>query len=163
MQLAIRNWQRSRKIDLPLLRRIVRSLLTQHLEVTGSDLGVFLVAAPEMTRLNENFLQHAGSTDVITFDYGETGKRKPTASLHGEIFVCVDEAMTQAKKFRTTWQSEIVRYIVHGSLHLLGHDDANTPARKKMKAVENRVVGQLAKEFDLRRLDKARYTPKFTR
>lgn len=163
MQLALRNWQRSRKINLPLLRRIVRALLAQHLEITNADLGIFLVAAAEMTRLNENFLQHAGSTDVITFDYGETGKNKVAASLHGEIFICVDEAMIQAKKFRTTWQSEIIRYVVHGSLHLLGYDDAKAPARKKMKAVENRIVGILSKEFDLRRLDKARYTPKFTR
>jgi len=155
MQLAIRNWQRSCKIDVPLLRRIVRSLMTQHLEIAGADLGIFLVAATEMTRLNEDFLQHAGSTDVITFDYGETGKRKRAESLHGEIFVCVDEAMSQAKKFQTSWQSEIVRYVVHGTLHLMGHNDVKAAARKKMKTVENRFLGLLSKEFDLRRLDKA--------
>ena len=160
MQPAIRNWQRSRTVNLPLLRRITRALLNHHLEIAGADLGIFLVAAPEMTRLNENFLRHAGSTDVITFNYGETGKPKAAAALHGEIFVCVDEAVIQAKKFRTTWQSEIVRYIVHGTLHLLGHDDANGAARKKMKTVENRLLAQLAKEFDLRRLDKARSMPK---
>ena len=44
--------------------------------------------------------------------------------LHGEIFICVDEAVWQARKFRTSWQSEIVRYLVHGVLHLLGHDDS---------------------------------------
>ena len=47
--------------------------------------------------------------------------------LHGEIFICVDEAIPQAKEFRTSWQSEIVRYIVHGVLHLLGHEMPSPP------------------------------------
>ena len=152
MQLAIRNWQRSRKIDLPLLRRIVRALLTEHLEMAGADLGVFLVAATEMTRLNENFLQHAGSTDVITFDYGETGKRKADSSLHGEIFVCVEVAEKQAAEFGTTWQSEIVRYVVHGILHLTGHDDLQAAARRKMKQEEERLVAELSRRFALSKL-----------
>jgi len=156
MQLAIRNRQRSRTVNVPLLRRVARAMFTQ-LDIAEADLGIFLVAGPEMTHLNGTFLQHAGSTDVITFDYGEAGQRKTASSLHGEVFVCVDESVIQAKKFRTSWQSEIVRYIVHGALHLLGHDDANASMRKKMKAVENRILAQLAKKFDLRRLDKARY------
>ena len=45
--------------------------------------------------------------------------------IHGEMFICVDEAIVQAKKFKTNWQSEVVRYIIHGILHLLGHDDLN--------------------------------------
>ena len=55
----------------------------------------------------------------------QTGAHGVTrATLHGEIFICVDEAVLQARKFRTSWQSEIVRYLVHGVLHLLGHDDS---------------------------------------
>ena len=62
--------------------------------------------------------------------------------LHGEIFVCVDEAVLQARKFGTSWQSEIVRYIVHGVLHLLGFDDSSAGARRKMKREENRLVAR---------------------
>ncbi len=55
-----------------LLRRILRELLSSLLELEGFDLAVHFVNAREMTRLNENYLQHAGSTDVITFDYSES-------------------------------------------------------------------------------------------
>ena len=119
-----------------------------------------------MTRLNETFLHHQGSTDVITFDYAESagpasrlsrqglGRRTPRF-LHGEILVCVDEAMSQASRFHAGWQSELVRYIVHGVLHLLGHDDLSNRARRRMKAAEDVLVSQLARRFDFRPLSLA--------
>jgi probable rRNA maturation factor len=65
-------------------------------------------------------------------------------TINGELFICVDEAIRQAKRFRTTWQSELMRYIVHGVLHLLGHDDHRAADRLKMKREENRLVRKLA-------------------
>jgi rRNA maturation RNase YbeY len=115
-----------------------------------------------MTLINKTFLRHEGSTDVITFDYGlgvpplggtalkRRNRLKPELqALHGEMFICVQEAILQAKKFKTTWQSEIVRYIVHGVLHLLGHDDRRAVARHKMKREENRRQAGLSKKFSL--------------
>ena len=90
-QLTIRSRQRTRAVDLRLLRKIVDGLFDKLPVLETADLGVFLVAAPEMTHLNETFLQHAGSTDVITFDYANRASQ-----LHGEIFLCVDEAILQA-------------------------------------------------------------------
>jgi ssRNA-specific RNase YbeY (16S rRNA maturation enzyme) len=70
----------------------MNALLTE-LEIEKAEIGICLVAAPEMTRLNETFLKHKGSTDVIAFDYRDSvlpaGCRK---YVHGEIFVCMDEA-----------------------------------------------------------------------
>lgn len=115
----------------------------------GSEVAVFLVGAQRMAGLNERFLSHVGPTDVITFDYRE-GTRGP--GLHGDIFVCLDEAQRQAGLFRTTWQAEVVRYLVHGLLHLCGHDDLEPTARRRMKRVENRIVRRLRSEFDFKRL-----------
>jgi len=107
-----------------------------------------------MARLNVVFLRHAGSTDVISFDYSELGTRdsEQQTRLHGEIFICVDEAIRQARRFRTTWQSEIVRYLVHGVLHLIGCDDQRAADRRKMKREENRWLRSLAARFPLSRL-----------
>jgi probable rRNA maturation factor len=151
-------------VDLRLLRQITRTLLRQTWPEGNLDLAVYVVGEPEMIGLNETFLRHKGSTDVITFDYadravsGHAGGPRDTcpARLHGEIFVCVDEAVSQARRFRTSWQSELVRYVVHGVLHLLGHDDLERRARRRMKAKENRLLSQLTSEFDLRRLRAAR-------
>jgi probable rRNA maturation factor len=146
---SLLNRQRTRTIDLPHLRRIVRHLLTSQLALRDFDLVIHLVNAAEMTRLNETRLRHAGSTDVITFDY--TGN-DPSPMLTGEIFVCVNEALIQGRRFKVTWQTELVRYIVHGMLHLQGYDDTRAAARRRMKAEENRLVRELARDFNLRKL-----------
>jgi probable rRNA maturation factor len=55
----------------------------------------------------------------------------------------VDDAIAQAKEFRTTWQSEVVRYLVHGVLHLLGHDHARAREASRMEALEREVLAGL--------------------
>ena len=164
MNIVIANRQRTRKINLRLLKQISNALLVE-LKIEKAELGINLVSAKKMADLNWKFLQHEGSTDVITFSYADNVEQAANLSrsqiqnpidrleacptLRGEIFICVDEAIWQAKKFKTTWQSEIVRYIVHGVLHLLGHDDSRPAARRKMKRDENRRLAGLSKKFSL--------------
>ena len=149
LHVTLINRQRTRKLDSQRLRKITLVLLGE-LQVVEAELGITFVADEEMTLVNETFLQHEGSTDVITFDHTleQDSRRKATdsnnGSVHGELFICVDEAVRQAKRFRTTWQSELTRYIVHGVLHLLGHDDHVAADRRKMKREENRLVRKLA-------------------
>ena len=161
-ELVLRNRQRARRVHTPLLRRIVRSLLTEFAGIESYELGIHLVAVPEITGLNETYLHHVGSTDVVTFDYSvgqasrlsltplkrEDGDRRDARpTVHGDILLCVDEAIAAARRFRTSWQSELVRYLVHGVLHLLGHDDRTATARRKMKRVEDRLLLALAGQF----------------
>ena len=155
IRVTLLNRQRARKVDARQLRVITLALLGE-LQITSAEFGVNLVSDAEMTRVNETFLQHEGSTDVITFDHSEFFTRPqtpdPRPNLHGELFICVDEAIRQARRFRTTWQSELVRYVVHGVLHLLGHDDHRAADRRKMKREENRLVRLMARRFAFTRL-----------
>ncbi len=108
-----------------------------------------------MARVNWQFLRHEGSTDVITFDHGEQSavSSQRSAKLHGEAFICVADAVKQAREFKTTWQSEVVRYAVHALLHLLGHDDLRPAKRRLMKREENRLMRELSATFDLGQLE----------
>jgi len=150
MNIVIANRQRTKRINARLLKQIVDALLAE-LAVTEAELGINLVAAREMTLVNETFLNHTGSTDVITFDHTEKRRAKGRKSkeLHGELFICIDDAIAQAKEFKTNWQSEIVRYVVHGVLHLLGYDDLKPQLRRRMKREENRLVRELSARFSL--------------
>ena len=155
MNLIIANRQRTKKINTRLLRQIAEDVLA-HLKMEKVELGITLVGAKAMARVNWQFLQHVGPTDVITFDHmekrkAESGKRK---ELHGELFVCVDEAVGQAKEFKSSWQSEVVRYVVHGVLHLLGHDDLKPALQRKMKQEENRQMRRLTRSFALAQLSR---------
>jgi len=170
--LTISNRQKKARVNTRQLRwitlRALEELLAPGPEVRNSkfeirnssvDLGVYVVDAMEMTRLNEIFLHHAGSTDVITFDYCEYApaplrRGNPRAARHGalqgEIFICLEEARIQARRFRTSWPAELVRYVVHGILHLLGYDDRRAAARRRMKREEERLVKLLQRSFDFR-------------
>jgi probable rRNA maturation factor len=144
--LIVRSRVPGRPVDLPVLRRVIRVLIGDLLRRPGSDLAVYLVDTPEMTQLNEKFLQHQGCTDVITFDYAPAGN---AGALHGEIFICVPEALKQARRFHVNWPNELVRYVVHGMLHLCGYDDHRASDRASMKRVENRLVRKLGERFTL--------------
>lgn len=154
--LSFRNRQQARSVDSRLLRTMTLFLLKYLLQQADFELGFHLVGAKEMAAVNEKFLQHTGSTDVITFDHSDDFQdlqnRSALKPLHGEIFISIDDALLQAKEFGTTWQSELVRYVVHGILHLRGFDDLNPVARKKMKREENRLVQQLQSRFPVRQL-----------
>lgn len=157
ISITIRNRQRVRLINTRLLKQIAASTLAEA-GVTRCDICFHLVGTKEMSRINWQFLQHEGSTDVITFDNLEPGTRnsEPGPILSGEIFCCLDDAVKQAKEFGTSWQSELVRYVIHGILHLLGHDDLKPGARRKMKREENRLLSQMATMFPFRTLERPR-------
>jgi len=156
--LAVRNRYRGRHLNARVLRQITRFLLSEQLEIADAELGITLVAAPQMARLNWQFLRHEGSTDVITFDYTKDVALPVSGGIgtvvYGELYICIDDAIAQAHRFRTTWQAEVVRYVVHGVLHLVGYDDLKPGARRVMKQRENRLVKQLAAKFRLAALQR---------
>ena len=169
LTLTIHNRQRARGLETRRLRQLVHCLLGELLGVLEADLGLILVSSPEMTRANEQFLGHEGSTDVITFDHSPGDRdldlavasrpKRPQAKLrdlHGELFVCIDEALIQGRRFHTTWQTELVRYVIHGVLHLRGFDDQHAGARRVMKREENRLLRKLARRFDFQQLARPR-------
>ena len=158
--LVVANRQRVRRVDTRWLRECAVVLLGELLGVEDYELGVALVGEREMARINGQFLQHTGSTDVITFGYGED-RSAPAVStdaaaprLHGEIFISVGDAVAQAAAWGTTWQSEVVRYLVHGVLHLQGFDDLEPALRRVMKRRENQLLARLARRFALSALER---------
>jgi len=132
-------------VNIRLLRQIVCAILDRVFPETDGEVSVALLDADQISSINKAFLNHDGPTDVITFDYTD-GK------LCGEILICIDEAICQARDFGTTWQSELVRYIIHGVLHLKGYQDLVAVARRKMKREENRLLHQLARTFEFGKL-----------
>lgn len=83
-----------------------------------------------MGEANGRFLGHAGPTDVITFE-------------HGEILVCPEVARGEAWARGLPVAQEVFRYIVHGWLHLCGYDDARASDRRRMHAIQERLVARL--------------------
>ncbi len=152
-ELILRNRRSGKRVDMALLRRITRFLLEEILALDHYEMGVHLTGEPEITRLNESFLGHKGSTDIITFDY--LPALQP-GHLHGDLFICIPVAAAQAREFGTTWQSELTRYVGHGLLHLMGYDDLTSAKRRVMKVQEDRLLKAVTERFAIEKLSSAK-------
>ena len=148
-EIVVANRQRARRPDRKFIKNLVAAIL-KDIAVDRAELGFHFVTPGEMARVHEQFMSIAGSTDVITFDHGSN----PPKSIYGEIFISIEDAIAQARAFGTTWQSEAARYVIHGMLHLLGYDDLQSGARKKMKREENRLLKKMATKYDLRAMER---------
>jgi len=100
------------------------------------SINISFVRDEEMTRINEKYLSHEGSTDVITFDYSD----EPLKSLDGELIICTDEAKRHSKTYGVLLTEELYRLIFHGLLHLTGYDDTDTRKSKLMRSKEDEIL-----------------------
>ncbi len=93
-------------------------------------LEVALVDDDTSDRVHRDFMNIDGATDVITFH-------------HGEIVIGAGVAQRQAAEFGEPLAREILRYLVHGLLHLAGHEDADAAGRAAMEAAQESIIAQL--------------------
>jgi probable rRNA maturation factor len=90
-----------------------------------------------LARLHASFLDDPSPTDVITF------AGTPTLGQAGEICVSADTARSFAAGHRRDFSEELTLYVVHGWLHLAGHDDRQPACKKRMRAAEGRALALL--------------------
>lgn len=95
-----------------------------------ATLEVALVDDETSDRVHREFMNIDGATDVITFH-------------HGEIVIGAEVAERQASEYGEPIAREILRYFVHGLLHLAGHEDADPDERATMEAVQETIISQL--------------------
>lgn len=88
--------------------------------------------------LNRRFRRTDRGTDVMAFLYA-ADPRFP-GSPFGDIYIALDQARDNARRFGVTFEEEVVRLAAHGSLHLLGYSDYTLSARKRMWAAQEPIV-----------------------
>jgi len=87
--------------------------------IRNAMLSVTFVGRAAMSQMNRRYLQHQGSTDVISFGLGRIGK---SGAVIGDIYICPDVAGANAKRQGIRSGEELLRLVVHGTLHVLGHE-----------------------------------------
>jgi probable rRNA maturation factor len=87
--------------------------------VRNAMLSITFVGRAAMSEMNHRYLRHRGATDVISFGLGRTGKR---GAVIGDIYICPEVARDNAKRQGIPIGEEVLRLVVHGTLHVLGHD-----------------------------------------
>ena len=129
------------KFDMKDKRRI-RHWIIQAIENEKHRLGVlnFIFTSDDILfELNQQYLGHSTLTDIITFDLSETKSK-----LEGDIYISIDRAKENARKFMEPVDREIKRLIIHGVLHLAGHHDKTRAEKQAMRSREEYYLSLLA-------------------
>ena len=127
--------------DARAIRRAVEAVL--ELEgAEGREVSVLLTDDREIQELNRDYRGAAKPTDVLAFALDEAGG--PHGPL-GDVIVSVERARAQAASRRVTLESELELLVVHGTLHLLGHDHAEVEEARRMRARTRAIRRYLAR------------------
>lgn len=127
---AIANEQQLLAIDEQLLVRAVEDVLADS-TVRTAEISIAVVDDPTIHRLNVEFLEHDYPTDVLSFALEES-----ETHLEGELIVSTDTASREAAEAGWAPHDELLLYVIHGTLHLVGYLDAEADERREMLAAE---------------------------
>ncbi len=117
------------------LRAIVGSVLRAEGRRTG-DITVVLSDDPTLRELNRQWRGLDKATDVLSFAYDEHEPDAASRAVTGDLVVSMDRVRAQAKRFRVREGAELARLVIHGALHLCGHDHMQPAERTAMRARE---------------------------
>ena len=125
-----------KKIKKINVHDLIKSLSVE-LNFSISNLEINFISGEDIHAINKSYLKHDYTTDIITFNYSDSLQQ-----IDGEIFISIDDALSNSKKFRVTLSDELIRLVIHGILHLLGYDDQNLTDKKIMKRLENKLLSK---------------------
>jgi probable rRNA maturation factor len=134
--IAIANEQDCLPVDRRLVRRAVRSVL-RHAGVRKASISVAVVDDATIAQLNWRYLRHRGPADVLSFALDQSD------GLEGEIVVGAQTAVRTAPQYAWPAGDELLLYVIHGMLHLVGHDDTRADLRAEMQKRETEVLEKL--------------------
>lgn len=131
---------RGSRVDVPRLRRRATRVL-RALGQSRSELSVSLVDDASIAELNAQWREKPRPTDVLSFSLVEGDFADHRAGLLGDVVISVETAATQAAERHRGLDDEVARLLIHGVLHLIGHDHERDDEARLMAAEERRLWG----------------------
>lgn len=129
-------------VSLPKIKkRKFSSWIKETIALEGRTLGVisFIFCSDDyLLNVNKQYLNHDFYTDIITFDYVENNV------ISGDIFISFDRVKENAIEFKTGFENELSRIIIHGVLHLLGYKDKAKKDKQLMTKKEDFYLNVLS-------------------
>ena len=133
-QIEISNRQTLVEIDESRIADAIRAVLAGE-GVAAAEFNVAVVDNAEIHRLNREFLQHDYETDVISFSLADSDE-----PVEGELMVSAEMASHSAAEFGWATADELLLYVIHGTLHVVGYDDLADDLRAEMRAKETHYL-----------------------
>jgi len=128
----------ARSVDTGLLERRAEAVLGA-LACPDAELSITLADDAEIAELNRSFRDRAGPTDVLSFSLLEGEHADFRGGLLGDVVLGVEVAARQAEERGASLDEELARLLIHGVLHLLGHDHQAPDEARRMRSEERRL------------------------
>ncbi len=128
--------EQSIPLDGQPLIAAVQMILEDH-EIRESEISIAIVDDPMIRELNRNYLGHDYETDVISFPLDSDPQNR---FLSGQLVVSLDTAALVSAELGIPCKDELLLYVVHGTLHLVGFDDKTRDEKIRMRAAENKYL-----------------------
>jgi probable rRNA maturation factor len=136
LTLRILNRQKTLPLDRRRLRRAIRAIV-QDAKIPEARINLAVVDDPAIAALHQRYMDDPDPTDVLSFVLERTDR-----CLEGEVVVSADTARSNAVRYRSTPEEELLLYTIHGSLHLVGYDDTTPRKRAVMRKMEKKYLSQ---------------------
>jgi len=134
-------------VDGPRWGALLSAALRREGVAPGAEAGLTFVAPSAMAELNREHMGAAGPTDVLSFPIDGLDAAGPDdpdgPGLVGDVVVCPSVAVAAAPTHAGSADDELALLVVHGALHLLGHDHSEADEREVMRGRERALLAEL--------------------
>lgn len=141
MRVLVDNLQKKVKVDTKRIENLAERVLAEENAHPSAEVSIALIDGETMRALNSRYRGIDAPTDVLSFSMAE---EKPffvsPVSLLGDVLICPEVAMENARKFGQSFEDELALLVVHGVLHLLGYSDESEKERKAMGARQKELL-----------------------
>jgi probable rRNA maturation factor len=127
-------------IEDNLVAKIAKQTAKHEPKLSGR-VEINVIGKKEMRDLNRQYRQIDRPTDVLSFAWQED--KVIFGSLLGQIYICYPVVVNQAKAFKTSISEEFNLVLVHGLLHLAGHDHYNKKTKNIMFTLQAKILHSL--------------------
>jgi probable rRNA maturation factor len=143
--------QRAAPVDVRRWVDLARNVLLAEGVSGDAELSLLFVDEDTIAGLNQRFMDADGPTDVLAFPIDDPAAVDPGADvsgpasgplLLGDVVVCPAVAVRQAPDHGASYEDELALLVVHGVLHVLGHDHADAEETTRMQARERELLGR---------------------
>ena len=134
LSIEISNRQNVLKLDPQRIERAAEAIL-RDAGLTEAELSIALVDDSTIHALNRQYLEHDYPTNVLSFLLERVGTQ-----LEGEVIASAEMAVRSAGRYGWSAEDELLLYAIHGTLHLVGHDDGTPHECAVMRTQEERYL-----------------------
>lgn len=149
MAVSLQNQQKTIPIDTRTLKKTLRKLLAA-LDCQTCDLSVLVVDDARIHQLNVHYRGIDRPTDVLAFAMREGPAPHLNPQVLGDLVISAETAIRQARARRCSLAAELIRLLIHGTLHLLGYDHEASPTAARLMGARERELWKLVAKTVMR-------------